>query len=164
MTWPAVIGLGTAAGGGRFVRGGNFNPTNDVATWAKQAAGACCEAGGFTTGGDSAGCDWPAAGAGLEVGGFDAAGDEAAFGWLAGGLTRSAGRASRRAGRSGARPYLSPAARVVRPVGLDRFTRIGAGDEGGGLAVALCPLMGQSDRSDGTGSRGLVRKTGLGWS
>ena len=98
------------------------------------------------------------------MGGFDAAGDGAAFGWLAGGLTQSAGRASRRAGRSGARPYLSPAARAVRPVGLDRFTRTGEGDEGGGLAGAPCPLMGRSGRSDGTGSRGLVRETWLGWS
>ena len=77
MTWPAVIGLGTVARGGRFVRGGNFNPTNDVATWATQAAGACCAAGGFTAGGDSAG-------------GFDAAGDGAVFGWLADGLTQEA--------------------------------------------------------------------------
>ena len=104
MTWPAVIGLGTVAGGGRFVRGGNFNPTNDVATWATQAAGACCEAGAFTAGGDSAGCDWPVAGAGLEVGGFDAAGDGAAFGWLAGGLTRSAGTGFETSGPFGGSP------------------------------------------------------------
>ena len=31
-TWPAVVGQRADAGGGRFVRGGNFNPTNDVAT------------------------------------------------------------------------------------------------------------------------------------
>ena len=123
------------AGDGRVLRGGAFYLLMMEPRGLTQAAGACCEAGGFIAAGDSAGCDWPPAGAGLEVGGFDAAGDGAAFGWLAGGLTQSAGRALRRAGRSG------------------NFR---------GLALASLPLLEQSGRSGWTGSRGPMQETGEG--
>ena len=34
MTWPSMIGLRTVAGGGRLLRGKNFGPNDDGATWA----------------------------------------------------------------------------------------------------------------------------------
>ena len=62
VTWPDVIGLRTVAGGGRLLRGRNFNPNDDGATWAKQAAGTCCERAASTVDGDVG--TWPDEGGG----------------------------------------------------------------------------------------------------
>ena len=57
MTWPTVSDLRTVAGGGHLLRGKNFNPNDDGATWANAGGGgggACCERAASTVDGDVA--------------------------------------------------------------------------------------------------------------
>ena len=54
VTWPAVSGLRTVAGGGRLLRGSDFNSTVMYPRGLAQAAGACSERAASTVDGDVA--------------------------------------------------------------------------------------------------------------